>query len=170
MKHKARLVTKGYAQQFGVDYNEVFAPVARLKKLRLILAYAAIKNWEVHPMDVKTTFLNNELEEEVYIVQPEGFVDRENPNMVLKLSKALYGLKQAPRAWNFKLDQCLQSLGFVRCPQEYALYKKINRVEVMIISIYVDDLIIVGSNKQVTAQFKEEMQQKFEMSDLGLGY
>jgi len=102
-------------------------------------------------MDVKTAFLNGELEEEVYVAQPEGFVDKENPNMVLKLRKALYGLKQAAIAWNFKLDQCLQSLGFDRCPQEYALYKKINGVEAMIIGTYVDDLIIAGSNKQVIA-------------------
>ena len=136
--------------------------------MRLIIAYAAIKNWEVHHMDVKTAFLNGELEEEVYVVQPEGFVDKENPNMVLKLRRALYVFKQAPRAWNFKLNQYLQSLGFVRCPPEYALYKKINGVEAMIISTYVDDLIIAGSNKQVIAQFKEKMQQNLEMSDLGL--
>lgn len=98
MKHKARLVAKGYVQQFGVDYSEVFALVARLETVRLILAYAAFKNWEVHHMDVNTTFLNGEFEEEVYVAQPEGFVDKENPNMVLKLRKALYGLKQAPRA------------------------------------------------------------------------
>ena len=88
--------------------------------------------------------------------------------MLLKLCKALYGLKQAPSAWNFKLDQCLQSLGFVRCPQEYAIYKKIDGVEAMIIGTYVDDLIIASSNKQVITQFKEEMHQKFEMSNLGL--
>ena len=116
MKHKVRLMAKGYAQQFGVDYSEVFALVTRLETVILILAYAAIKNWDIHHMDVKTAFLNGELEEEVYVVQPEGFVDKENPNMVLKLHKASYGLKQAPRAWNFKLDQCLLSLGFVICP------------------------------------------------------
>ena len=98
MKHKERLVGKRYGQQFGVDYSELFALVARLETVRLILAYAAFKNWEVHHMDVKTAFLNGEFEEEVYVAQPEGFVDKENPNMVLKLRKALYGLKQVPRA------------------------------------------------------------------------
>lgn len=142
VKHKARLVAKGYGQRYGVDYNEVFAPVARLETIRLLLAYAAYRKWEVHHMDVKTTFLNGELEEEVYVAQPEGFTDKKSPQKVLRLHKALYGLKQAPRAWNFKLDECLKSLGFSRCPHEHALYKRNQGDGAMIIGVYVDDLIL----------------------------
>ena len=98
VRHKARLVAKGYAQRQGVDYEEVFAPVARLETVRLILALAAHGKWEVHHMDVKSAFLNEDLQEEVYVHQPPGFMNPRHPGKVLKLKKALYGLKQAPRA------------------------------------------------------------------------
>ena len=115
VKHKARLVAKGYAQRQGVDFDEVFAPVARLETVRLLLAVAAQRRWSVHHMDVRSAFLNGELQEEVYVHQPAGFIDSCNPNKVLKLQKALYGLHQAPRAWNTKLDTTLVSLGFEKC-------------------------------------------------------
>ena len=98
IKHKARLVAKGYVQKHGVDFDEVFAPVARLDTIRLLLALAANRGWQVHHLDVKSAFLNGELEEEVYVSQPEGYVQKGKEKMVLKLSKALYGLRQAPRA------------------------------------------------------------------------
>lgn len=98
VKHKARLVAKGYVQKKGIDFEEVFAPVTRLDTVRLILALAANRGWEVHHLDVKTAFLNGELAEDVFVSQPEGFVKKGKEQMVLKLSKALYGLKQAPRA------------------------------------------------------------------------
>jgi len=104
VKHKARLVAKGYAQRHGVDYEEVFAPVARLETVRLVLALAAQGKWEVHHMDVKSAFLNGDLQEEVYVTQPPGFMNPKYSGRVMKLNKALYGLKQAPRAWNSKLD------------------------------------------------------------------
>ena len=107
LKHKARLVAKGYVQQHGIDYDEVFTPVARL-----MLALAASAGWQVHHMDVKSAFLNRELEEEVYVSQPPGFTVDGKEHLVLRLHKALYGLKQAPRAWNTKLDACLSKLGF----------------------------------------------------------
>jgi hypothetical protein len=124
VKHKARLVAKGYVQRHGVDYEEVFAPVARLETVRLILALAAQGRWEVHHMDVKSAFLNGELQEEVFVQQPPGFLNPKQPGKVLRLKKALYGLKQAPRAWNSKLDQELVKLGFCRSEEDHAVYKK----------------------------------------------
>jgi hypothetical protein len=122
IRHKARLVVKGYAQRQGVDYEEVFAPVARLEAVRLLLALPAQQNWEVHHMDVKSAFLNGTLSEEVFIMQPPGFVVTGRENQVLRLKKALYGLHQAPRAWNQKLDETLMQLGFLRCPSDPAIY------------------------------------------------
>lgn len=105
IKHKARLVVKGYAQRQGIDFEEVFAPVARLETVRLLIALAAHGGWEIHHMDVKSAFLNRELAEEVYVHQPPGYVKEGCEQLVLRLNKALYGLRQAPRAWNSKLDQ-----------------------------------------------------------------
>jgi hypothetical protein len=97
-KHKARLVAKGFAQEYGVDYNETFAPVTRLDTIRMVLAIAAQHNWKVYQMDVKSAFLNEYLEEEVYVQQPPGYEVRGQEDKVYRLKKALYGLKQAPRA------------------------------------------------------------------------
>ena len=120
VKHKVRLVAKGYAQRHGVDYDEVFAPVARIETVRLLLALAAQSGWEVHHMDVKSAFLNGDLTETVFVQQPPGFVVG-SEGRVLRLKKALYGLKQAPRAWNAKLDKELVTLGFERSKLEYAV-------------------------------------------------
>jgi hypothetical protein len=106
-RNKSRLVCKGYAQIEGIDFEETFSPVARMEVICLILAYACSKNVKVYHMDVKSSFLNGELEEEVYIEQPEGFQLLENTNYVCKLTKVLYGLKQAPRAWYSRLDKYL---------------------------------------------------------------
>ena len=108
-------MAKGYVQKQGIDFEEVFAPVARLDTVRLILAVAANRGWEVHHLDVKSAFLNGELEEEVYVSQPEGYTVKNKEHLVLRLSKALYGLRQAPRAWNIRLDKSLKNLGFRRC-------------------------------------------------------
>ena len=144
VKHKARLVAKGYAQKFWIDYEEVFAPVARLETIRLMLALAASGKWEVHHMDVKSAFLNGELQEEVYVQQPPGFQSSKHPGKVLRLSKALYGLKQAPRAWNAKLDQELVKLGFCRSEEGHVVYKKGSGDSLLLLGVYVDDLVICG--------------------------
>ncbi|GJU50602.1 zinc finger, CCHC-type containing protein [Tanacetum coccineum] len=167
-KYKARVVVKGYVQKRGVDYNEVFAPVARIETVRVILALAGSNGWRVHHLDVKSAFLNGTLEEEVYESQPEGYIKKGEANKVYKLSKALYGLKQAPRAWNACLDKYLKSLGFVRCAQEYSVYTKKKDDDVLIIGVYVDDLIVTGSCHKSIQDFKRDMKAKFEMSDLGL--
>jgi hypothetical protein len=155
-------------QQAGVDFDEVFAPVARMESVRMLLAAAAQEGWFVHHMDVKSAFLNGELKEEVYVQQPPGFVAAGHEEKVLKLNKALYGLRQAPRAWNVKLDSSLQVKGFTRCASEHGMYTRGAGEARVVVGVYVDDLIITGANSAVVEKFKEEMRQTFRMSDLGL--
>ncbi|GKB69181.1 gag-pol polyprotein [Tanacetum coccineum] len=114
IRNKARLVAKGYAQEEGIDFEESFAPVARLEAVRIFVAHAAHKSFPIYQMDVKTAFLNGPLKEEVYVAQPEGFVDPDHPEKVYLLRKALYGLKQAPRAWYDELSNFLMSKGFTK--------------------------------------------------------
>lgn len=166
MKYKARLVAKGYIQRRGIDFDEVFAPVARLQSVRLLLAVAAREGWEVHHMDVKSAFLNRELLEEVYGAQPAGFEKKGSEHKVLKLKKALYGLRQAPRAWNAKLDSSLLSLGFQKSTAEHGVYVRGKGAARLIVGVYVDDLIITGCSG--IGKFKAEMLKLFKMSDLGL--
>jgi hypothetical protein len=167
-KHKARLVAKGYAQREGVDFDEVYAPVARIETIRLLIALAAQNGWKVHHMDVKSAFLNGDLIEEVYVHQPPGFIVKNGDGKVLKLKKALYGLRQAPRAWNARLDKELLKLGFIRNPLEHAVYRRTHGTDLLRIGVYVDDLIITGSSNGVIEAFKREMKNSFSMSDLGL--
>ncbi|GJW67956.1 retrovirus-related pol polyprotein from transposon TNT 1-94 [Tanacetum coccineum] len=109
LTNKARIVAQGFRQEEGIDFEESFAPVARIEAIRIFVSNAAHKNMTIYQMDVKTTFLNGELKEEVYVSQPEGLVDQDNPSHVYKLKKALYGLKQAPRAWYDMLSSFLIS-------------------------------------------------------------
>ncbi|KAI3684116.1 hypothetical protein L6452_33335 [Arctium lappa] len=168
LKYKARLVAKGYVQKPGVDFDEVFAPVARLETIRILLALASSRGWTVHHLDVKSAFLNGNLEEEVYVTQPEGYVKANHPEQVYKLSKALYGLRQAPRAWNSRLDKCLKGLKFERCGLEHAVYTRKESGNLLIVGIYVDDMIVTGNCDRNVKHFKEQMSREFEMSDLGL--
>ncbi|KAJ9557664.1 hypothetical protein OSB04_012278 [Centaurea solstitialis] len=158
---------KGYVQRQGVDFEDAFAPVARIETIRLLLAMAAMKGWTMHHVDVKSAFLNGELREQVYVTQPDGFVVKGKEHMVYRLHKALYGLRQAPRAWNTRLDRELKELGFLKCPQEQAVYRFNNSKIILLVGVYVDDLIVTGSSEEQVARFKEKMKQLFEMSDLG---
>lgn len=167
VKHKAKLVAKGYAQEQEVDFGEIFAPVTRLEMVRLLLALAAKYAWQVHHLDVKTAFLNREINEEVYVAQPEEYMQKGSEHMVYKLSKALYGLRQAPRAWYAKLRTCLENLGFNRFPYEHGAYTKREGNDFLIVGIYVDDLLVTGNSVAVIENFKREMGYQFEMSDLG---
>ncbi|GJS94691.1 ribonuclease H-like domain, reverse transcriptase, RNA-dependent DNA polymerase [Tanacetum coccineum] len=168
IKHKARLVAKGYIQEHGIDFEEVFAPVARMETIRLLLAIAANNKWQVHHLDVKSAFLHGDLQEEVYVTQPEGFIKRNDNGKVYRLIKALYGLRQAPRAWNIKLDNTLKSLDFKKCALEQAIYTRTERDSILLVGVYVDDLIITGTPKKEIDKFKDQMKEIFEMSDLGL--
>lgn len=139
-----------------------------MEAIRLLMSLAAHEGWEVHHMDVKSAFLNGELKEEVFVEQPPGFLDPNNDHKVFKLHKALYGLHQAPRAWNHKLDESLISLGFKRSPSEHAIYCKEEGAGRLVVGVYVDDLIITGTNSQAIQKLKKEMTHLFKMSDLGL--
>ena len=166
-KYKARLVVKGYAQVFGVDFSETFAPVARLETIRMLMSLAAQKGWIIHQMDVKSAFLNGYLEEEIFVEQPEGFVVQGQEEKVYRLRKALYGLKQAPRSWYSRIDAHLVNLGFKKSLSESSLYVKKTNGELLVVSLYVDDLLVSGSSGEHIDKFKEEMKDAFEMTDLG---
>ena len=124
VRNKARLVAKGYRQQEGIDYDQTFAPVARIEAIRMFLAYATYNDFTVFQMDVKTAFLYGKLKEEVYVSQPEGFADLSKPDYVYILDKALYGLKKAPRAWYEELSTYLLGVGFSKGKITFTLYKK----------------------------------------------
>ena len=168
-KYKSRLlVAKGYIQRHGIDFEEVFAPVARIETVRFLISLAAFNEWEIHHLDVKTAFLHGDLKEVVYVCQPEGFEVAGHEEKVYKLNKALYGLRQAPRAWNEKLNKVLAKLKFKRCSKEYSLYRKTESGRPLLVAVYVDDLLVTGSSTAAILEFKKEMSNNFEMSDLGL--
>ncbi|GJV90187.1 putative ribonuclease H-like domain-containing protein [Tanacetum coccineum] len=145
LKNKARLVAKGYRQEAGIDFEESFAPVARLEAIRLFIAHAASMNMVIFQMDVKTAFLNGELNEVVYVSQPEGFVDPEHPSHVYRLKKALYGLKQAPRAWYDKLSAFLIKSGFTKGVVDPTLFTRKAGKHLLLVQIYVDDIIFAST-------------------------
>ncbi|KAJ9542807.1 hypothetical protein OSB04_029313 [Centaurea solstitialis] len=167
VRNKARLVAKGYSQQEGIDYDETFAPVARIESIRIFLAYAAHKNIKVFQMDVKSAFLNGVLHEEVYIEQPEGFVDPDFPDHVCILDKELYGLKQAPRAWHETLTNHLLSKGFKRGTIDTTLFLKKEGDDLLLVQIYVDDIIFGSTNPELCTKFSKIMETEFEMSMMG---
>ncbi|GJW77005.1 retrovirus-related pol polyprotein from transposon TNT 1-94 [Tanacetum coccineum] len=167
IQNKSRLVAKGYGQEEGIDFEESFAPVARLKAIRIFVPYAAHKNFPIFQMDVKTTFLNGPLKEEVFVQQPDGFVDLDFPNHVYRLKKALYGLKQAPRAWYDKLSSFLIEHHFTKGIVDPTLFTRRHGDDILLVQIYVDD-IIFGSTKPVFAKrFEKLMKDNFEMSMIG---
>ncbi|KAL1218311.1 Retrovirus-related Pol polyprotein from transposon TNT 1-94 [Cardamine amara subsp. amara] len=167
-KFKARLVAKGFHQTHGVDFHEVFAPVARWDTIRCILALAAQEGWNVFQLDVKSAFLHGELKEDVYVEQPEGFELRGGDNTnVYKLKRALYGLRQAPRAWYSRIESYFMREGFKKCYCEHTLFVKTEGVNVLIVSLYVDDLIYTSNSEAILVSFKSSMMMEFSMTDLG---
>ncbi|GJV98216.1 retrovirus-related pol polyprotein from transposon TNT 1-94 [Tanacetum coccineum] len=167
LKNKARLVAKGYRQEEGLDFEESFAPVARLEAIRIFLANAASKNMTVYQMDVKIAFLNGELKEEVYVRQPEGFVDPDRPHHVYRLKKALYGLKQAPQAWYDTLSKFLLAQGFSKGVVDPTLFIRKTGKHILHVQIYVDDKIFASTDPKDCDRFSNEMSSKFQMSMMG---
>ncbi|KAJ9544484.1 hypothetical protein OSB04_024191 [Centaurea solstitialis] len=167
IRNKARLVAQGYRQEEGIDYDETFAPVARLEAIRLFLAFAAHMNFKVYQMDIKNAFLNGKLNEDVYVAQPPGFVDPKFPDHVYKLNKALYGLKQAPRAWYDTLSTFLLSKGFVRGKIDSTLFLKKYPKHILLVQIYVDDIIFGSTNPKLCEKFELLMKSEYKMSMMG---
>ena len=165
-RYKARLVAKGYSQQYGLDYDETFSPVARFESLRTLLALAVQNGLCVHQMDVTTAFLNGNLEEEVYMEQPEGFVVRGKEDLVCKLKHSLYGLKQAPRCWNYILDKNLKEMGFAQITSDPCIYISMSG-EPYIIGIYVDDILLAGKNNEQIKEVKLALGERFDVKDQG---
>nr|GEZ24737.1 hypothetical protein [Tanacetum cinerariifolium] len=164
IRNKSCLVAKGYAQKEGVDFEESFAPVARLEAIRLFIAYASHKSFTVYQMDVKTSFLYGPLKEEVYVNQPDRFVDPYHPDKVYRLKKALYGLKQAPSTWYDELSNFLVSKGFSKGSIDLTLFITKHGEDILLVQIYVDDIIFGFMNLKLSKQFEKLMHNKFEMS------
>ncbi|GJS35487.1 putative ribonuclease H-like domain-containing protein [Tanacetum coccineum] len=164
IRNKARLVAKGYAQEEGIDFDESFAPVARLEAVRIFVAYAAHKSFPIYQMDVKTAFLNGPLKEEVYVAQPDRFVDPDHPNKVYRLRKALYRLKQAPRAWYDQLLKFLISKGFTKGIIDPTLFTIKYGEDILLVQIYVDDIIFGSTNPKFLKRFEKLMHGRFKMS------
>ncbi|GJX04749.1 reverse transcriptase domain-containing protein [Tanacetum coccineum] len=167
VKNKAWLIAQGFRQEEGIDYDEVFAPVARIEAIRLFLAFASYMGFTVYQMDVKSAFLYGTIEEEVYVHQPPGFVDPAHPNKVYKVIKALYGLHQAPRAWYETLSSFLMENGFRRGTIDKTLFIKRKKSDIMLVQVYVDDIIFGSTKRSMCTEFEECMHKRFQMSSMG---
>ncbi|RVW24113.1 Retrovirus-related Pol polyprotein from transposon TNT 1-94 [Vitis vinifera] len=163
--YKACLVAKGFTQEYGIDYEETFAPVARISSVRALLAVAAARKWDLFQMDVKNAFLNGDLSEEVYMQPPPGL--SVESNKVCHLRRALYGLKQAPRAWFAKFNSTIFRLGYTASPHDFALFLRRTDKGTILLLLYVDDMIITGDDLSGIQELKDFLSQQFEMKDLG---
>ncbi|GKB53032.1 retrovirus-related pol polyprotein from transposon TNT 1-94 [Tanacetum coccineum] len=166
-RNKARLVAQGYNQQEGIDYDETYAPVARLESIRILLAYACALDFKLFQMDVKSAFLNGFINEEVYVAQPPGFIDFEKPDHVYKLKKALYGLKQAPKAWYDRLKAFLIKHEYKIGMVDNILFTKKKSLNLIIVQIYVDDIIFGSTYQEMCDEFSQIMHDEYEMSMMG---
>ncbi|GJR04970.1 retrovirus-related pol polyprotein from transposon TNT 1-94 [Tanacetum coccineum] len=167
IRNKARLVAQGYTQEEGIDYDEVFTPVARIEAIRLFLAYASFKDFVVYQMDVKSDFLYEKIEEEVYVCQPPGFKDPDFPDRVYKVEKALYGLHQAPRSLYETLSTYLLDNGFQRGKIDKTLFIKRHKGDILLVQVYVNDIIFGSTNKKLCNAFEKLMHEKFQISSMG---
>jgi hypothetical protein len=166
-RKKARLVAKGFSQVEGIDYDEIFSPVVRFETVRMMIALAALKDWHISGLDVKTAFLYGDLDEELYMEQPEGFKvpGHKNKNKVMRLKKAIYGLKQAALAWWKALDGSMAKIGCTRLVSDSGIF--VNKGKTIVIIVYVDDVLFLGANKKDISSLKERFMQIWECRDLG---
>ena len=160
-------MVKEFDQRNGVDYHDTFSPVIKPTTIRLVLSLAVTFHWPIRQLDVSNAFLHGILDEEVYIEQPRRLIDESKPNFVCRLHKSLYGLKQAPRAWFRRLSQQLIELGFSESKLDYSLFTLITAQHKIFVLIYVDDIIVTGSNGLTVNDFIQQLKSKFHVKDLG---
>ena len=165
-RHKARLVAKGFNQREGIDYTETFSPVSKKDSLRIIMALVAYFDFDLHQMDVKTTFLNGNLEEEVYMKQPERFSSSEGENLVCKLKRSIYGLKQASRQWCLKFHEVITSFGFEENIMDQCIYQKVSGSKICFFVLYVDDILLATNDKGLLYEVKRFLSKSFDMKDM----
>jgi hypothetical protein len=165
-RYKARLVTKGFQQVHGIDYDETFSLVVNMDSIRLALAIAATKGWELHQMDVKNPFLHGDISKEIYMEHPQGFM--QHSSLVCRLKKSLYGLKKASRAWYAKMDSYLLSHNFVHCKSDLNVYRLRMTNSLILLVLYVNDLLITGCSTSAIVVVKRILHDKFFMTDMGL--
>ena len=166
-RFKARLVAQGFTQRYGDDYDETFCPVVRFESLRAVLALAVKNGLKLHQVDVTTAFLNGSLEEEVYMKQPEGFIEPGSENLVCRLKKSIYGLKQSPRCWNLALDSKLKEIGLSQSSHDPCIYYKNEKGNMLVVCVYVDDIILAGQQEGSIQQVKVALASAFDIKDLG---
>ncbi|MCO5594326.1 hypothetical protein L7F22_048356 [Adiantum nelumboides] len=167
-RYKARLVARGFTQIPGMDYSETFSPVLRITSFRVLIAIAALFGFLLHQMDVRTAFLNGDLQEEIYMSQPDGgYTSLQHPDYVCRLLKALYGLKQSPRQWYLRFHQCMISLGYTRFQSDANVYSRHSTNVLLFLAIYVDDILILSNSQYAIDKAKGELQASFSMIDMG---
>lgn len=166
-RHKARLVAQGYQQEFGIDYEETFSPVAKMPTLRTLLTMTVTKDWPILQLDVSNVFLHGDIDHKIYMVQPPGFQDPLYPNHICILKKAIYGLKQAPRQWFATLSSFLHSIGFVSSREDPSLMLFHKLGICMYLLIYVDDILLTGNDQAAIQTLFQQLNRRFRMKNLG---
>jgi hypothetical protein len=145
-RYKARLVAKGYSQTYGIDYDETFAPVAKMGTVRTLISCAANFGWSLHQLDMKNAFLHGDLQEEVYMEIPPGFANEQTVGKICKIKKSLYGLKQSPRAWFDRFRRAVCGMGYSQCNADHTVFFKHKGSSITILAVYVDDIVITGDD------------------------
>jgi hypothetical protein len=165
--YKARLVAKGYNQTYGIDYDETFAPVAKMGTVRTLISCAANFGWPLHQLDVKNAFLHDDLQEEAYMKIPPRFANEHTIEKVCRLKNSLYDLKQSPRAWFDRFRRVVCDMGYSQCKDDHTVFFKHKGLSIIVLVVYVDDIVISGDYVEEIKCLKEKLGKAFEIKDLG---